>query len=149
MIIRRARLLVGVISLAAAIIIVYLVVSVRPLSVTVVAPESDVAIRVFGLGTVEARVASQVGFSVGGTLRELAVDHGDAVSKGAVLARLHSTEQEAKLARAKAGVLQAEVGVKKAQANVERARAVLAQRQEVNRRQQTLVGRERPRCSTS
>ena len=141
MIVRSARLLVGVVSLAAAIVALYLVVSVRPLTVTVAAPESDVAVRVFGLGTVEARVASHVGFPVGGTLRELAVDHGDAVTKGAVLARLHSTEQEAKLARAKAGLLQAEVGVKKAEANAGRARAVLAQRQEVNRRQQALVSR--------
>ena len=141
MIVRRARLLVGVVGLAAAIVALYLLVSVLPLTVTVAAPESDIAVRVFGLGTVEARVASQVGFPVGGTLRELAVDHGDAVTKGAVLARLHSTEQEAKLARAKAGLLQAEVGVKKAEANAGRARAVLAQRQEVNRRQQALVSR--------
>ena len=141
MIVRSARLLVGVVALAAAIVALYLLVSVLPLTVTVAAPESDIAVRVFGLGTVEARVASQVGFPVGGTLRELAVDHGDAVTKGAVLARLHSTEQEAKLARAKAGLLQAEVGVKKAEANAGRARAVLAQRQEVNRRQQALVSR--------
>ena len=141
MIVRSARLLVGVVGLAAAIVALYLLVSVLPLTVTVAAPESDIAVRVFGLGTVEARVASQVGFPVGGTLRELAVDHGDAVTKGAVLARLHSTEQEAKLARAKAGLLQAEVGVKKAEANAGRARAVLAQRQEVNRRQQALVSR--------
>ena len=141
MIVRSARLLVGVVGLAAAIVALYLLVSVLPLTVTVAAPESDVAVRVFGLGTVEARVASHVGFPVGGTLRELAVDHGDAVTKGAVLARLHSTEQEAKLARAKAGLLQAEVGVKKAEANAGRARAVLAQRQEVNRRQQALVSR--------
>ena len=141
MIVRSARLLVGVVGLAAAIVALYLLVSVLPLTVTVAAPESDIAVRVFGLGTVEARVASQVGFPVGGTLSELAVDHGDAVTKGAVLARLHSTEQEAKLARAKAGLLQAEVGVKKAEANAGRARAVLAQRQEVNRRQQALVSR--------
>ena len=141
MIVRSARLLVGVVGLAAAIVALYLLVSVLPLTVTVAAPESDIAVRVFGLGTVEARVASQVGFPVGGTLRELAVDHGDAVTKGAVLARLHSTEQEAKLARAKAGLLQAEVGVKKAEANAGRARAVLAQRQEVKRRQQALVSR--------
>ena len=141
MIVRSARLLIGVVGLAAAIVALYLLVSVLPLTVTVAAPESDIAVRVFGLGTVEARVASQVGFPVGGTLRELAVDHGDAVTKGAVLARLHSTEQEAKLARAKAGLLQAEVGVKKAEANAGRARAVLAQRQEVNRRQQALVSR--------
>ncbi len=141
MIVRRMRFLIGLGGLVAAVVAVYAFVSVRPLTVTVVTPESDVAVRVFGLGTVEARVVSQVGFPVGGTLTELTVDHGDQVTKGTVLARLHSAEQEAKLARAEASVLQAEVGVKKAEANVERARAVLAQRQSVNRRQQSLVGR--------
>jgi HlyD family secretion protein len=141
MIIRRVRYLVVAAGFVAVIVAVYLFVSVRPLTVTVVTPESDVAVRVFGLGTVEARVVSQVSFPVAGTLTELSVDHGDAVVEGTVLARLHSTEQEAKLARAKASVLQAEAGIKKAEANVERARAVLAQRQEANRRQQALVGR--------
>jgi HlyD family secretion protein len=141
MIVRRMRLLIGLIGLAAAVVAVYVFVSVRPLTVTAVTPESDVAVRVFGLGTVEARVVSQVGFAVGGTLTELTADHGDPVTKGTVLARLHSTEQEAKLARAEAGVLQADVSVKKAEANVQRARAVLAQRQEANRRQQALITR--------
>ena len=141
MIVRRARYLIVAAGLAAVIVAVYLFVSVRSLTVTVVTPESNVAVRVFGLGTVEARVVSQVSFPVGGTLTELGVDHGDPVIKGTVVARLHPTEQEAKLARAKAGVLQAEVGIKKAEASFERARAVLAQRQEANRRQQALVGR--------
>jgi HlyD family secretion protein len=119
----------------------YLFISVRPISVTVVQPEQDVVIRVFGLGTIEARIVSQIGFEVGAALTELTVDHGDTVAKGTVLARLHATEQEAKVARADAGVLAAQVSIKKAEANAERARTILVQRQEVNRRIQELAAR--------
>jgi HlyD family secretion protein len=113
----------------------------RPLSLRVAQPEDNVAIRVFGLGTVEARVVSKAGFDVGATIVELAVDQGDRVKKGDVLARLVSTEQEAKVARAKAASRSAQAAILKAQTNVEKARAVLAQRREANRRKQALVGR--------
>ena len=51
----------------------------RPLAVEVAAIARDVPVRVFGLGTVEARVLSKVGFEVGATLVELKADHGDRV----------------------------------------------------------------------
>lgn len=115
--------------------------SARPVSVTVAESEQDVAIRVFGLGTVEARFVSRIGFEVGGALTELAADHGDTVAKGEQLARLYAKEQEAKVARADAGIVKAQAGLKKAHTSVDRARTVLAQRQDVNRRQKALVGR--------
>ena len=96
----------------------------------------------FGLGTVEARVLSKIGFEVGATLAELRVDHGDRVAKGQVLAHLSSGEQEAKVAKAKAALLIAEVNIKRAEANLEKARAVLAQKEDANRRKQALVGRD-------
>ncbi len=111
----------------------------RPISVHVASIEENVPIRVFGLGTVEARVRSNVGFEVGATLVELNVDHGDRVQEGNVLARLHLGEQEAKVAKAKAAVTSAEANTKKADANFERARVVFAQKQEANRRKQSLV----------
>ena len=61
----------------------------RPLEVTVVAAETDVPLRIYGLGTVEARILSRVGFEVGATLETLAVDAGDSVRKGQELAVLH------------------------------------------------------------
>jgi HlyD family secretion protein len=115
--------------------------SARPVSVTVAEPEQDVAIRVFGLGTVEARIVSRIGFEVGGAVTELAADHGDTVAKGEQLARLYTKEQEAKVARADAGIVKAQAGLKKAHTSADRARTVLAQRQDVNRRQKALVGR--------
>jgi HlyD family secretion protein len=102
----------------------------------------NIQVRVFGLGTVEARVLSKIGFEVGAAITELNADHGDLVKQGQVLARLHATQQEAKVARAKAAVLSAEVAVKKADANVVKARAILAQRLEVNKRKQELASRQ-------
>jgi HlyD family secretion protein len=102
--------------------------SLRPLEVPVAPVVENVPVRVFGLGTVEARVLSKIGFEVGAAITELNADHGDLVKQGQVLARLHVTQQEAKVARAKAAVLSAEVAVKKADANVIKARAILAQR---------------------
>ena len=112
-----------------------------PLSVRVASPERSVQVRVFGLGTVEARVLSKVSFEVGAAIIELKADHGDRVKKDDVLARLHAAEQDAKVAKAKADVLNGEVAIKKAEANVERARAVLAQRQGVNQRKKQLASR--------
>ena len=114
----------------------------RPISVEVVSPAENVPVRVFGLGTVEARVLSKIGFEVGAALVELNADHGDRVTKGQVLARLNSGEQEAKVAKARAALLIAEVNIGKSAANIEKTRAVLAQKQEANRRKQTLVGRD-------
>jgi HlyD family secretion protein len=138
---RLLRYLLAGIAVALVTAAVFLFFNFRPVSVTVVRPEQNVAIRVFGLGTVEARIDSKVGFEVGAALTELTVDHGDSVRQGDVLARLHTAEQEAKVAKAEAVLLSAEAGVKKAEANVSKARAVLAQKQEANRRKQALVAR--------
>ena len=122
--------------------VIYAVISWRPVTVAVAPLAENVPIRVFGLGTVEARVLSRIGFEVGAAVTELNADHGDVVKQGQVLARLNATQQEAKVARAKAVVLSAEVAVKKATANVVKARAILAQRLEVNKRKQQLVTRQ-------
>lgn len=113
----------------------------RPVRVQVAHMEQGVPVKVFGLGTVEARILSKVGFEVGAALRELRADHGDLVKKGAVLAKLHSKEQEAKVEKARAGVLSARAGLIEVQANVSKARAVLAQKLASNMRKQALVSR--------
>lgn len=114
----------------------------RPLQVEVATVETDVPVRVFGLGTVEARILSKIGFEVGATLVALDADHGDRVKEGQVLARLNSGEQQAKVAKARAAQSIAEVNIKRAEANLEKARAVLAQKLEANRRKQSLAGRD-------
>lgn len=137
--IKTALVAAAVLGVAATAFFIY---ANRPITVQVASIEEDVPMRVFGLGTVEARVLSKVGFEVGATLVELNADHGDRVTKGDVLARLNAGEQEAKVAKARAALLIADVGITRAEANLEKARAVLAQKQEANRRKQALAGRD-------
>ena len=111
----------------------------RPVSVQVAETERDVPIQVFGLGTVEARVLSRVGFEVAGTLIELRADYGDRVAVGKVLARLDSREQEARGARARGTVVQAGSAIRQAAATIERTQANLMQKGQVNERRQELV----------
>jgi HlyD family secretion protein len=111
----------------------------RPLELPVAHVEREVAVQVFGLGTVEARVQSKIGFKVSGVLVELTADLGDRVAKGAVLARLDSREQAARLARAKAAIEQAEANLQRAAAGVEKAEANYANAQNISRRRQTLA----------
>ncbi|MAS03319.1 MAG: efflux transporter periplasmic adaptor subunit [Ahrensia sp.] len=113
----------------------------RPIAVPVVSAEQNVRARVYGLGTVEARIVSNVGFEVGAALVELAVDSGDTVTTGEVLARLHQTEQEAKVARTEAAVEAATAIIGKAEAGAARAQAIVAQREAANARQQELFKR--------
>lgn len=110
----------------------------RPLTVSVVQPEDNVPLKIYGLGTVEARVLSRVGFEVGAALLTLSADAGDRVTKGQELATLHPAEQEARVARARAAVEANIASVAKAKAGVERARAVMAERETANKRLQDL-----------
>jgi HlyD family secretion protein len=128
--------------MAAAVWLVVTIASNRPISVTVAADAQNVIVRVFGLGTVEARVLSKIGFEVGATLVDLNADHGDHVGKGQVLARLATSEQEARVAKARAALAIAEVNIQRAAANVEKAQAVFAQKRDANRRKQSLASRD-------
>ena len=120
----------------------FLFLTERPLTVTVLQPEPDVPLRIYGLGTVEARILSRVGFDVGAALTALAVDAGDRVSRGQELASLHAAEQEARVARARAAVAAGEASLAKAEAAVTRAQVLLAQREVANRRLQDLARRD-------
>jgi HlyD family secretion protein len=111
----------------------------RPVTVQVAQIERDVTVQVFGLGTVEARIQSKIGFKVAGVLADLAADVGDRVSKGAVLARLDSREQAARLARAKAAIEQAAANLQKATAGVEKAEANYANAKNIRARREKLA----------
>ncbi|MHA1113945.1 MAG: efflux RND transporter periplasmic adaptor subunit, partial [Alphaproteobacteria bacterium] len=128
---------IGVVGVA-----VFLFFFMRPASVEVACLAEDVPIQVFGLGTVEAQILSKIGFEVGAALVELDADHGDRVREGEILARVHSAEQEARVAKAGAGVATAEATVKVAKASVGKAHAVLARKKQTNRRKQLLVARQ-------
>jgi HlyD family secretion protein len=135
------RTIFGLIAVAIVAGAGWLFLTKRPVFVPVVVAEQDAEVRVYGLGTVEARIVSRVGFEVGAALTELLVDSSDTVTKGQVLARLHPVEQQARVGRAEAAVAASEAAILKAEASGERARAVLAQRLAVNARQQELASR--------
>ena len=110
-----------------------------PIKVQVAPVQRDVPVQVFGLGTVEARVTSKIGFKVSGVLVDLRADVGDRVAKGALLARLDEREQAARLARADAAIAQADANLQKALANADKAKANLANAKSISERRQKLV----------
>jgi HlyD family secretion protein len=136
---RRVLLLTIVLALVIAAGAIAWTLFFRPIDVQVSQPEHDVLVQVFGLGTVEARVTSKIGFKVSGVLVELRADVGDRVAKGAVLARLDDREQSARLARAKAASEQAEANLQRATASVQKAQANYANAKTINERRQKLV----------
>ena len=70
-----------------------------PVTVTAAAPSRGPAVEaVYGSGIVEPEVMVALGPKVSGRLQELAVDEGDTVRKGAVLARLDSRDLAATVA---------------------------------------------------
>ena len=106
---------------------------------TVVAARDDVPGQIYGLGTIEPRVLSRLGFAVTGTLAAVLVDHGDRVPSGTVLARLDTQQQDARLEQAQAETGRALANVEQARAQLERSHALLALRQSTDRRKQLLV----------
>lgn len=113
----------------------------RPSMVEVAMVERDLPVRIFGLGTVEARILSRIGFSVGGAIVELNADHGDMVARGTVLARLDNAEQAARVTKAEAALSQARANRERARAGVARAEALFAQRRSASERRVALAGR--------
>jgi RND family efflux transporter MFP subunit len=98
----------------------------RPVGVTVSqVAQRDIAPAIQGVGTVEAKVAVQVGSKITGRVVAVLVDQGDTVTEGQVLARLDNAQQRAEFTRQEAALRVAEAAVGEAQANVRRARSAL------------------------
>jgi HlyD family secretion protein len=111
----------------------------KPLTVHIAAIELNAPVEVFGLGTVESRVTSKVGFKVAGVLVDLFADVGDRLTKGALLARLDDREQKAKFARTRAAIDQSEATLQRAMAGLEKAQANYVNAKAINERRQTLL----------
>jgi len=109
------------------------------ISVEVAVPSRDIPIRVYGLGTIEAKVSSKIGFAVAGTLSELRADAGDPVAKGQVLGRLDDAEQRAKVAAARAQYDKAMAQSTSARAIVAKTAVNRAQKEKVSQRRKSLV----------
>jgi HlyD family secretion protein len=111
----------------------------RPITLQVATLEMQVPLRIYGLGTVEARVLSKVGFEVGGSVASLMADAGDRVLRGQDIAVLNAAVQEARLERARSALVSNTAALAKAEASRARILAVLDQVRANNRRQQELA----------
>ena len=90
------RILLGLVVVAGTVAAAVSVFRFMPLKVELAQTEQNVPVRVFGLGTVEARIQSAIGFQANGTLVEIFADQGQRVREGDVLARLDDREQQAR-----------------------------------------------------
>src|SRR5260370_27282932 len=117
---------------------------VSPVTVSIAPVQSNVREQVFGLGTVGARVQSNVGFKVADVLTALQADQGDRVEAGQMLAHLDARDVEAQLAVAKAGVGQARANIEKAKAEVASATASLANAKAISARRASLFDKGFP-----
>lgn len=111
----------------------------QPITVRVAVAELRVPLRIYGLGSVEARVLSKAGFEVGGSLVSLAADAGDRIVRGQKIAVLHAAVQDARVERARAALAANSAAQAKAESSRGRILAVLSQVQANNRRQQELA----------
>lgn len=94
--------------------------------------------EVFGRGTLESRREVDLGFDIVGRIQELAVDDGDLVTKGSVLARLEPTQLVAEQVAAQSGVAVARAAVARLEAEERKAGAALAFAEADARRVRTL-----------
>lgn len=114
---------------------------VREIPVRTAAPEQNVEVRVFGIGTVEAQIVSKIGFQIGGKVVAIKADQGDLVPAGALLAKLDDEAQRAKVSKSEAAQRQAAANLAKIRAQRERAEISYQQKKNVNARRQTLAVR--------
>jgi RND family efflux transporter MFP subunit len=99
---------------------------VRPVKVAIVAAAPQERTLTFS-GVIRPRIESSIGFRVGGKIVERAVNVGDTVKLGQVIARLDATDLKLAEASAKAAVAGARTRRDVAHANLERAKPLLAQ----------------------
>jgi RND family efflux transporter MFP subunit len=95
----------------------------RPVRVHEVTRGGDVATRTLA-GVARAGLESRLSFRVRGTVEQVAVDLGDAVRRGQVLARLDPTDYELQVQEAEASLAQGQANLRKAEADYERVRAL-------------------------
>jgi HlyD family secretion protein len=111
--------------LVAVVILLRLTVFRPPKVRTVRLEKRDLVAQVYGNGTVEAKVVVNVASKITGRLLSLAVDQGETVQRGQVLATLDDSELRDQMRQTKAGVDKARALVAVANATRQKARANL------------------------
>jgi HlyD family secretion protein len=84
--------------------------------------EEDSGVTVIADGNIEALSHAKLTFGSGGKVAQIAVEEGDRVNKGEVLARLDTSALELAEARAEAGLTQAQVALTQVQAALTQAK---------------------------
>ena len=126
---RAALLLLGLSVLVAFGLLVARSGPLAPVRVTVSkAGEGQVTPTLFGLATVEARRSYLIGPTLAGRVKNVAVDVGDSVKNGQLLAEMDAVDLDARIAAAQAAIGRARSGVGAAAAQVRdmQARQALA-----------------------
>jgi HlyD family secretion protein len=113
----------------------------QPVEVPVLQPETNVPVVVFGLGQVDAERISQLGFEVDGVVAEIAVQVGDHVRAGDMVARLDSRREELSVMAARQALAMAQAQVRQSAADVASAEANLALKGQVASRASQLERR--------
>ena len=103
--------------------------------------ERNVEARLFGIGTIEAEIAAQIGFQLAGRMTTVHANQGEIHDKGTILAQLDTTVQQAKYQKALVALEQSGNTIAKSEALLKRAEVNLAQRKAVSDRRQALVSR--------
>jgi len=112
---RWARRVIGVGALL-ALAVAGAIFLLRPVQVAVMsAARRDIALAIQGVGTVEAKVAVRIAAKITGRLVSVAVDQGDRVRVGQVLATLDSAELQAQVVQTEATVASEDLRAAEAQ----------------------------------
>lgn len=126
---RSALLLLGVIVLVFFGLLVARSGPLAPVRVTLTkAAEGQVTPSLFGLATVEARRSYLIGPTLAGRVKNVAVDVGESVKNGQLLAEMDAVDLDARIVAAQAAIARARSGVGAAEAQVRdmQARQALA-----------------------
>ncbi|AQT69428.1 Multidrug transporter MdtA [Anaerohalosphaera lusitana] len=99
---------------------------VRPVQWARVEARTSGFTRTFS-GVSQASVRSELSFRVGGTIERIAVDEGDPVSSGQILAELEKEDFRLKIKEAEAALAKAKAQARNAQANYTRAKRLYEQ----------------------
>ena len=105
----------------------------KPVYVTEEVTRGNLSLTVSANGTLQPTRTVNVGSELSGTVRSVAVDVNDTVTKGQVLVDLDTDKLQAQLNRSKASVQSAQARLRQAQASLKEARSNFARLEEVHR----------------
>ncbi len=136
---KNKKYLIWLITLLAAGIILKLTLLAPQRVKVVFVGKRDLTARVYGNGTVEAKVIVGVSSKVTGRIVELYVDQGDHVKRGQLLATLESEDLLQQQLQSEAGVSKSDANLNVERANLQKARANLVLAENNARRFKSLL----------